>query len=360
MCIRDSTPTPLDLTKRLPEPTGAETAERERQAAEAELTALQEESERALRPCVEEEDSLQREVADLTARREALRRELEAVETQLADRTQRLASTSERVLEMTKRVESQRRVLEQREKVHARRIGDTQKAVATVASSAACRAVREDMEAAQKTSMELVKAVGDTEALLDRTALLRTVVEYLESEMTCVNFLVDRATLNRTEADRLSQELQHGHHDMERTRDVAKMRRSVASDLEAASVLRRFATEVERLCAGAVDASTDPELLRVIYALFAKLHVHATLKEPMYSVVKPIMEAASPKGGWKWDGPHVVIAKRTVKAAAPVMKNSKTVITKPKAARPTERKWNVVKPVEVKSLSEIQKEAERR
>ena len=293
------TSTPLDLTKRLPEPTGAEAAERERQAAEAELMALQEESERALRPCVEEEDSLQREVADLTARREALRRELEAVETQLADRTQRLASASERVLETTNRVESRRRVLEQREKVDAERIGDAQKAAATAATSAACRAVRVDMEAAQKTSMELVKAVGDTETLRDQMALLRAVVEYLESEVTCVNFLVDRATLNRTEADRLSQELQHGHHGMERTRDVAKMRRSVASDLEAASALRRFATEVEHLCAGAVDASTDPELLRVIYALFAKLHVPATLKEPMYSVVKPIMEEASPKGGWK-------------------------------------------------------------
>ena len=55
-----------------------------------------------------------------------------------------------------------------------------------------------------------------------------------------------------------------------------------------------------------------------------------------------------------------MIAKRTIKAAAPVTRNPKTVITKPKAARPTEKKWNVVKPVGVKSLSEIQKELERR
>ena len=352
-------PTPLDLTERLPMPTGAETAETERAAAAAELATLQEESE--LSPCAEEEKSLQKEVAELTARREALRRELEAVETQLVDRTRRLAATSERVRETTKRVEGRRRALEQREAVMARGRDDAQKAAATVATAAACRAVREDMAAAQKTSAELVKAVGDTAVLLDRTALLRAVSEYLESEVTCVNFLEDRATLNRTEADRLSQELQHGHHGVESTLDVAKMRRSVASDLEAANALRRFATEVERLCAGIVDDSTDRELLRVVYALFGKLHVAPTLKEPMYSVVKPIVEAATPKGLDYCGCSHAVIAKR--KAAVPVAKSVRAAEKtgkEPKPVRATGKKWNVVKPIEVKSLSEIQKEVERK
>ena len=357
-------PTPLNLTKRLPVPTGAEAAETERAAAAAELATLQEESERALRPCVEEADSLQREVADLTARREALRKELEAVETQLADRTKRLAAASERVRETTKQLEGRKKVLEQREAVRLGRSGDAQKAAATVTTAAACRAVGEAIEAAQKTSAGLVEAVGDTASLLDRTALLRAVSEYLESEVTCVNFLEDRATLNRTEADRLSQELQHGRHGMDHTLDVAKMRRSVASDLEAANALRHFATEVERLCAGVVEESTDPELLRVIYALFAKLHVAPTLTEPMYSVVKPIVEAATPKSLPRYGYSPVAASKRTAKNAAPVTKgpktDDKTVGKEPKPAKTTGRKWNVVKPIEVKSLSEIQKEVERK
>ena len=157
------------------------------------------------------------------------------------------------------------------------------------------------MEAAQKLSAELLTAIGNAAPFLDRTALLRSVAEYLESEVTCVHFLEDRATLNRAEADRLSAELQHGHRPMESTLDVAKLRRSVASDLEAADALRRFAKEVECQCAGVVDESTDPELLRVLYALFAKLHVVPTLKEPMASVVKPVLEVATPKGSLRCD-----------------------------------------------------------
>ena len=141
--------------------------------------------------------------------------------------------------------------------------------------------------------------MSDLKKIQDRTELWKATIEYLESEVTCVNFLEDRAMLNRNEADRLSQEVQHGGHHDERILEVARLRRSVANDLEAASSLRRFATEIEVMCSELIDKSIleqNQEVLSAIYILFAKMRVTSTLPEELYSVLKPIVDAAVPKG----------------------------------------------------------------
>ena len=172
-------------------------------------------------------------------------------------------------------------------------------AAATADVAMACSAVNNDLVAAQKKSAEIVQSVSDLKKIQDRTELWKATIEYLESEVTCVNFLEDRAMLNRNEADRLSQEVQHGGHHDERILEVAKLRRSVANDLEAASSLRRFATEMEVMCSELIDKTLleqSQEVLSAIYILFAKMRVTSTLPEELYSVLKPIVDAAVPKG----------------------------------------------------------------
>lgn len=279
----------VDLSTRLPIPADAAKAQRESETLSAELQALREKKQEATRPSVEMMVELKKSVTELQERRDALRKELESIESQLLSRQRQYEEAKSQVYEKESQYQRQLESLETRQAT----------AAATANVAMACSAVNNDLEAAQKKSAEIVQSVSDLKKIQDRTELWKATIEYLESEVTCVNFLEDRAMLNRNEADRLSQEVQHGGHHDERILEVAKLRRSVANDLEAASSLRRFATEIEVMCSELIDKSIleqNQEVLSAIYILFAKMRVTSTLPEELYSVLKPIVDAAVPKG----------------------------------------------------------------
>lgn len=278
----------IDITTRLPIPADAAKAQAESEALAAELQALREESKEAIRPSMEMMTELEKGVSELRERRDTLRKELESIESQLASRQRQYEEAKNQVQEKESQYKRHLESLETRQAT----------AAGTAEVAKACSVVSIDLQAAQKKSADIVQSVSDLKKIQDHTELWKATMEYLESEVTCINFLEDRATLNRSEADRLSQELQHGGHHDERILEVAKLRRSVANDLEAANALRRFAAEIEKMCSESIDEATleqNKEVVSAIYILFAKMRVTTTLPETLYSVLKPIVDAAVPK-----------------------------------------------------------------
>ena len=141
----------VDLAARLPIPADATKAQTESETLSAELQALREKKQEAIRPSMEMMVELEKSVTELQERRDALRKELESIESQLISRQHQYEEAKSQVREKESQYQRQLESLETRQAT----------AAATADVAMACSAVSNDLEAAQKKSAEIVQSVSD-------------------------------------------------------------------------------------------------------------------------------------------------------------------------------------------------------
>lgn len=189
---------------------------------------------------------------------------------------------------------------------------------------------------------EMTSTLSQTTTVLEPVGILEDTLTYVTNEEACIDFLEKRALSNKKEAEAIASSLQTNGYQDDSYHNAAKLRRSIANDMETVKSLRHFAQGIERACSAMLTEEfvrDHKELVISVYLGFYKLRVEKTLSDAIYSLFKDDLAAVLPK-------PVVSIKKVEKKKEIPA--EEKHIATG--------KKWGAVKKMDVKSMKEIRRE----